>query len=166
MKHHVHFLGGTLAGLAAAVVLSLIGFNIGDLFAGGFDEFGYNYKARIFSGVADGVDKSLDGTVWGDARYGKDRLVMKWSKDWDNARFNGAEWNCNAWEDNEWNGKVPGGSGEAWHYKIKWVGPELEKSPCWATGGYPIWGSFEVIMSQGSVANKHFWEAHAVPTGY
>ena len=28
---------------------------------GGFDEFGYNYKARIFVGPADGIDRVLDG---------------------------------------------------------------------------------------------------------
>jgi len=31
--------------------------------AGGFDEFGYNYQARVFVGKADGVDRNLDGTV-------------------------------------------------------------------------------------------------------
>ena len=162
---------GIVAGLALASVLSLAGLGVTDLlasslFAGGADEFGYNYRAMVFNGPADGVDRNLDGTVWGDSTYGRDRLVMKWSKAWDEARFNGAGWNCNAWENNEWNGKVPGGSGEVWHYKIKWVGSELESSPCWSAGGYPIWGEFEVVMSQGSVANKHFWDAHAVPTGY
>jgi hypothetical protein len=85
---------------------------------------------------------------------------------WDDARFHNASWTCDAWEDNEWNGKVPGGSGETWHYKIVWVGPELEDSPCWRDGGYEIWGEFDVIMSHGTVANEHFWDAHAIPTGY
>lgn len=132
----------------------------------GFDQFGYNYNARLFNGKADGVDKTLDGTVWGDAKYGNDRLVMKWSKAWDEARFNGAPWTAGAWEDNEWNGKVPGGSGETWHYKIIWVGPELQASQYWREGGSPIWGQFEVIFSQGSVANEHFWETHAKPAGF
>ena len=136
----------------------------------GFDEFGYNYNARIFVGKADGVDRNLDGTVWGDPTYANDLLVMKWSKAWDDARFHGAEWTCDAWLDNEWNGNVPGGSGETWHYKIIWVGPELEDSPCWVDGGYPIWGQFEVIMSHGTFQEDskivHMWEAHAIPTGY
>ena len=132
----------------------------------GFDEFGYNYNARVFVGPADGVDRSLDGAVWGDPTYAHDRLVMKWSKAWDKARFHGGEWNCNAWETNEWNGMVPDGSGETWHYKIVWVGSELEDSPCWRDGGYPIWGQFEVIMSHGTFANEHFWETHAIPTGF
>jgi len=153
-------------GLVIGSLMSLVGFDIRDILAKGPDQFGYNYGARLFEGVADGVDKNLDGTVWGDSLYGKDRLVMKWSKDWDNARFNGKNWTCDAWTTNEWNGKVPGGSGETWHYKIVWVGPQLQQSSCWAPGGYSIWGEFEVIMSQGTVANKHFWDAHAVPTGF
>lgn len=133
---------------------------------GGFDQFGYNYQARVFVGPADGVDKVLDGKVWGDPTYANDHLVMKWSKGWDDARFNGTPWTADAWEDNEWNGMVPGGSSETWHYKIIWVGPQLQNSPYWREGGYAIWGQFEVIMSQGSVDGEHIWETHATPTGY
>ncbi|MFX0067047.1 MAG: hypothetical protein ACFFC7_33355 [Candidatus Hermodarchaeota archaeon] len=133
---------------------------------GGFDEFGYNYKARIFVGSADGVDRNLDGKVWGDPTYANDHLVMKWSKAWDNARFHGGEWTPDAWTNNEWNGMVPGGSGEIWHYKIIWVGPELEDSEYWREGGYAIWGQFEVIMSHGTYLGEHFWDCHATPTGY
>lgn len=143
--------------------------------AGGFDQFGYNYQARVFVGPADGVDRNLDGTVWGDPTYANDRLVMKWSKGWDDARFHGSPWTADAWEDNEWNGKVSGGSGEVWHYKIIWVGPELQSSQYWRKGGYAIWGQFEVIMDQGvsivdycGVTNNggHQICAHAIPTGY
>ncbi len=56
----------------------------------GFDEFGYNYTARIFVGPADGVDRNLDGKVWGDPTYANDRLKMVWSKAWDDAKFNGS----------------------------------------------------------------------------
>lgn len=132
----------------------------------GFDQFGYNYAARLFNGPADGVDRILDGKVWGDPTYAKDKLIMKWSKGWDDARFNGAAWGPDAWEDNEWNGKVPGGSGETWHYKIIWVGPTLQTSPYWRPGGYPVWGQFEVILSQGTAGGKHIWETHADPSGY
>ncbi len=132
----------------------------------GFDEFGYNYGARIFVGAADGVDKILDGAVWGDPTYARDLLKMGWSKAWDDARFHAAAWACDAFEDNQWNGQVPGGSGEVWHYRIVWVGSELEASPCWREGGYAIWGQFEVIMDHGTVANEHFWYAHAVPAGF
>src|SRR3990167_2078111 len=100
----------------------------------GFNEFGYNYGARVFVGAADGVDRNLDGKVWGDPTYANDRLVMKWNADWDKGNNEG--WlnpPYNAWTDNEWNGKVPGGSDETWHYKIVWVGP------CGATGS-PVSG--------------------------
>lgn len=137
----------------------------------GFDEYGYNYGARIFVGPADGVDRKLDGMVWGDPTYANDLLIMKWSKAWHDAKFNGKPWTCDAWVTNEWNGNVPGGSGEVWHYKIVWVGPELENSPCWREGGYPIWGQFEVIMDHGTAMDEelghiiHEWFTHAVPTG-
>jgi hypothetical protein len=57
--------------------------------AGGFNQNGYNYAARIFSGPADGVDKILDGKVWGDAIYANDHLVMKWNAAWDACNANG-----------------------------------------------------------------------------
>jgi hypothetical protein len=132
----------------------------------GIDELGYNYTARLFVGAADGVDRILDGMVWGDPTYAYDHLVMKWSKAWDDARFHGAPWTPDAWVDNEWNGMVDGGSGEVWHDKIVWVGPELQDSPYWRDGGLPIWGEFEIILSQGVVDGVHSWETHAVPTGY
>ena len=133
----------------------------------GFDEFGYNYRARVFVGPADGVDRNLDDTVWGDPLYAHDHLVMKWSKAWDDAKFQGEAWTPAAWCTNHWNGAVPGGSGEVtWHFKIIWVGPELEGSAHWREGGYAIWGQFEVIMDHGSdVDHNHIWGAHATPTG-
>ena len=111
-----------LLGVVASTILLLTASVV--MAQGGFDEFGYNYQARVFVGPADGVDRILDGEVWGDPTYANDHLVMKWSKGWDDARFHGGEWACDAWENNEWNGMVPGGSGEVWHYKIVWVGSE------------------------------------------
>ncbi len=136
--------------------------------ANGFDQFGYNYQARVFVGAADGVDRTLDGAVWGDPTYANDHLVMKWSKAWDAARFNGAAWTPDAWVDNEWNGMLPDGSQVSEHVKIIWVGADLEKSVYWRPGGQPIWGEFEVILDHtvgGDPAN-HFWYAHAIPAGY
>ena len=154
-----------LVGAASGAIL--LGAAIAPAFAaGGFDEFGYNYNARVFVGPADGVDRVLDNKVWGDPTYANDHLVMKWSKAWNDARFNGAPWTPDAWENNEWNGAVPGGSGEVWHYKIVWVGSDLEDSPYWRPGGYAVWGQFEVIMDQGISGGLHTWFAHANPTGY
>jgi len=152
-----------MAVILGCVVILLGMMEVPALAKSGFDEFGYNYRARIFVGPADGVDRNLDGTVWGDPTYANDHLAMKWSKAWDDARFEGGEWTPDAWDTNHWNGQVPGGSGEVWQYKIIWVGPELEESPYWRDGGYPTWGQFEVIMSHGTINNRHFWETHAKP---
>ncbi len=151
-------------GLIAMLVLAMGSVAI----AGGFDQYGYNYNARLFEGKADGVDRNLDGTVWGDATYAKDHLVMKWSKAWDDARFNGGAWTTDAWTDNEWNGKVKGGSGAVWHYKIQWVGTCTD-GEYFDDGGYCVWGEFEVLMDQGSDPNLgdgHMWFAHAKSNGY
>src|SRR5450756_990472 len=59
----------------------------------GFDEFGYNDAARVFVGLADGVDRKLDGLVWGDPTYAKDHLVMKWNKAWDDCNANSSDAN-------------------------------------------------------------------------
>lgn len=149
-----------IAVVVAALLIFIVPVNAG------FDEFGYNYVAGIFVGSADGVDRVLDGKVWGDPTYANDHLVMKWSKAWDDARFHGADWTPEAWCNNEWNGMVEGGSGEVWHYKTVWVGPELEASPYWREGGYAIWGQFEVIMDQGTLEGIHYILAKANPCGY
>lgn len=135
---------------------------------------GYNLKARVFVGTCqqwceqkffDG--QSADCTGYCGADYVNDKLVMKWNAEWD--RGNAENWAnppYNAWENNEWNGMCDSCSGEVWHYKIVWVGTELESSPYWREGGYPIWGQFEVIMDQGTTSGEHMWFAHGLPTGY
>lgn len=134
---------------------------------GGFDENGYNYNARVFVGPADGVDRNLDDTVWGDPTYANDQLVMKWNAEWD--RGNDEGWlnpPYNAWTNNEWNGMVPDGSGETWVYKIVWVGPCGADGTGLENGGYCIWGQFEVVLSQGTVDGEHIWDVLANPAGY
>src|SRR5665811_50120 len=127
-----------------------------------------NYSARIFVGPADGVDGNLDGNVWGDPTYANDQLVMKWNKAWDECNEHGSNdpaYCAGAWETNEWNGKVPDGSGEVWHYKIIWVGSE--GSSYWRDGGELIWNHYEVIMSQGiSEGGNHEFPVHATPNGF
>ncbi len=137
---------------------------------GKFDSFGYNRTARIFVGTGESwaLAKGLPPDYMG--IYSKDRLVMKWNAEWD--RGNAEGWQhapYGAWEDNEWNGVMPGGSGENWHYKIKWVGTCGTDGTKLADGGYCIWGQFEVVMDQGkdpNVGPGHIWLAHANPTGY
>jgi hypothetical protein len=155
--------------LAVVAVLALLALSASVVLAGGggFDVFGYNYKARIFVGPADGVDRNLDGAVWGDPTYANDHLVMKWNAEWD--RGNDEGWSnppYDAWENNEWNGKAPGGSGEVWHYKIVWVGPCGAAGTPLDSGGYCIWGQFAVIHDHGTFDGQHHWFAHGIPSGY
>ena len=133
----------------------------------GFDELGYNRGARIFEGEADGVDGTLDGTTYADPTYANDHLKMKWNAEWD--RGNQESWGngpYGAWLDNNWNGKVKDGSGEVWQYRIKWIGSCGATGAPTGDGGYCIWGQFEVLMSHGTAANQHFWNAHAIPAGF
>lgn len=154
---------------ALNVSVSMDGASPGTTAAGtGFDAFGYNRTAGIFNGAADGVDGVLDGTYYGGTAYAADHLKMKWNAEWD--RGNAEGWTdpdgYRAWIDNAWNGKVRGGSGETWHYRIKWIGPCGASGTPTGTGGYCLWNQFEVVMSHGTSANVHFWEAHAVPAGF
>mgnify|MGYP000450999537 FL=1 len=132
----------------------------------GFDDLGYNDKARAFVGLADGVDGVLDGMVWGDPAYANDRLVMKWTRAWDECNANPLSCSPAAWTSNQWNGMVPEGSGETWHYKIVWVGPCGGYGTPLPDGSYCIWGSYAVIFSHGTAANEHFWDTHASPAGF
>jgi hypothetical protein len=140
--------------------------------AGGFDQYGYNDSARIFNGPADGLDGNLDGTVYGDPTYAKDKLTMKWNAAWDACNDAGnldPDACSGAWLNNEWNGKVKGGSNTVWHYKIVWIGPcGVDGTPT-GDGGYCLWGAYEVLQDKGtdpSVGPGTIWYAHAKPNGY
>lgn len=139
----------------------------------GFDVNGYNDCARIFNGtysswcVAGGQVPTCVA-----APYTYDKVVMKWNAAWDACNVSPTDPAAcaGAWTDNEVNGKIPGGSGEVWHYKIQWIGgycgPDYTPLP---DGGYCIWGSDEVLMDQGidpSLEDGHFWNALAKPNGY
>lgn len=138
--------------------------------ASGFNVYGYNYTARIFNGTGENwaLSKGLPADYLG--IYSKDKLTMKWNSEWD--RGNSENWTnppYDAWENNEWNGMVSGGSGAVWKYKIVWVGPCGSDYTLLPNGGYCIWGQFETIMDQGkdpSYGPGHKWFAHANPTGY
>ena len=164
--------------LVAAVVLGIYYYQNGALpgglgaaAGGAFNQYGYNDNAYLFRGAADGVDRQLDGMVWGDPTYAKDNLVMKWNAAWDacNEAGNNDESACvGAWLNNEWNG-AQGGSGQVWHYKIVWVGSEGESSKYWQPGGYSIWGNYEVLQDQGVDLNEgplHTVYAKSAPNGY
>ncbi len=156
--------------LVLIIAVILLAIPVTNASAGGFDEYGYNDVAGIFNGSADGIDRNLDGTVWGDPTYAHDKLVMKWNSEWE--RGNLEKWTnppYEAWENNEWNGAFPGGSGEVWHYKIQWIGQCGAYGTPLPDGGYCIWNQFEVIMDQGvdlTGSPVHNWLAHANPAGY
>lgn len=133
----------------------------------GFDEFGYNDTARIFNGTGESwsLAKGLPADYLG--VYAKDKLVMKWNAEWD--RGNDENWSnppYAAWENNEWNGKVDGGSGEVWHYKIVWDKGCSDNGVPSTEGSYCIWGQFATIMDQGTSGGEHFWFTHGIPSGY
>lgn len=136
----------------------------------GYNEFGYNYTARIFNGTGESwsLAKELPADYLG--AYAKDKLVMKWNAEWDRGNAEGwAKPPYNAWENNEWNGKVAGGSGAVWHYKIVWVGDYNADPSLVPAGGYGIWGQFVTIMDHGTDPSSgpgNLWFAHANPTGY
>jgi hypothetical protein len=93
---------------------------------------------------------------------------MKWNSEWD--RGNAEGWSdpagYDAWEDNQWNGMLLNGSGETWHYKIKWDQGCKDNSTPSTEGGFCIWGQFAVVMSHGTFDGEHFWDTHANPAGY
>ena len=135
----------------------------------GFDQYGYNRTARIFSGTYLSwcleAENSLEACQ--SSPYANDKLVMKWNDEWD--RGNAEGWSnppYNAWENNEWNGMAPGGSGEVWAYKIVWDASCAAKNTPSSDGAYCIWGQFAVIMSQGTAGGEHIWDTLAKPAGY
>lgn len=132
---------------------------------------GYNYQARIFVGTAiQWCMAKVGNLAWCNSFLGNtinDKLVMKWNSEWD--RGNAEHWlnpPYSAWEDNEWNGASPGGSGSVWHYKIKWFGPCGADGTLLPDGGYCIWGQFDVLMDQGTAGGVHIWYDLAKPNGY
>ena len=154
----------------ALVVILLAPISLAKAGNGGFGDDGYNRTARIFNGSAwqwcmgKFNSESYCTSYLGD--YANDMLLMKWNAEWD--RGNAEDWAnppYNAWEDNQWNGMFPGGSGETWHYKFVWVGPCGDYGDPVEGGGYCIWGQFAVIMSHGT-AGGHFWDVLAKSAGY
>lgn len=157
--------------LLATILATTVVLAAGD--GGGFDQYGYNDSARVFNGT--GLSWGMGKFGWTEEQaraylgpYADDKLVMKWNDEWD--RGNAEGWSkppYRAWTTNHWNGKSSG-SGSVWFYKIIWVGSGLQNSPYWQSGGYPIWGQFEVIMDQGvdpSMGPGHIVFARATPNG-
>ena len=161
---------------ALFLVVALLAITATTAFAGsgtGFDQYGYNDNGNIFNGTGlswcMAAGKSADYCELSMFPYANDQLVMKWNEAWDTCNANGYNnptYCAGAWTSNEWNGAVPGGSGEVWHYKIIWVGSAGTASSYWRPGGYSVWGNYEVVMDQGMSDGAHSWLAHATPNGY
>jgi len=140
--------------------------------AGGFDEWGYNRTARIFNGTGLSWCMAPGGKTEAEcidemAPWENDKLIMKWNAEWD--RGNAEGWSdppYTAWTNNEWNGAFPGGSGEVWKYKIKWIGNCNTNPSLVDDGAYCVWGQFEVMMDHGTMDSVHYWFAHSSPAGY
>jgi len=171
--------------LIALMIMSVLLISIGFVVA---KPVGYNLKAKIFVGTGlqycdqklGIIDPATCETAIGEDP--DDHLVMKWSEAWhmaifgpDDIRKNGDElsWSDAAdqygtvWCNNQWNGMFPGGSGGSYHSKIIWTGiscgPNYSPLP---NGGQCIWGQFNIIHKQGIGPSGHWWDAHAIPTGY
>jgi hypothetical protein len=131
----------------------------GNLLTLGFDQFGYNYQARMFNGTYDSADRNNDGKYFGTTTdYTDDTLIMKWSEDWlSNQDCNhdgkldrggeGGAGNSKGWTTNHVEGDYIGPDGEPHHYtyfvKIVWVGPAPSGTDPWA--GKRIWTEFAII---------------------
>ena len=136
--------------------------------APGFNQCGYNYVARVFSGPADGAERILDGTVYTDPTYANDHLVMKWDTAWDacNAHgYNDPNYCLGAGVTNEWNGMVPGDGPVTERVKTIRIGSLAYDGPWWVVGRCSIWGNYETIMDQGMVNSQDEVWAFVAPNG-
>ena len=130
----------------------------------GFDAWGYNYRAHLFSG---GYCDAYKNAAWCQP-YVDDDLIMKWNEAWlSNLDQDGDSLldrhygypsyrGSGAWLTNHQSGEYEGVNGEAcaWTYFVKIVAAPADASltgGSWyaadGTGiGYAIWGEFAVIQ--------------------
>lgn len=90
---------------------------------------------------------------------------MKWNAEWDRGNEEGwAKPPYAAWLNNEWNGHVPGGSGESAIFKTVWdAGCVATHGTTASTGGTCIWDQFAVLMDHYPNGD---WVGKANPAGY
>ena len=137
-----------------------------------FNNTGYDYVARVYNGLGDGVDGKLDGSVWGDSTYTNDRVAMSWNSQWDvcNAAGNDSATACiGAKLSNTWDGNVPDGSKVSQRFNIIWVGSSGMNSRYWTSGGTLIWGSYEIVVRAGAPATQgaaHSFAVHATAQNF
>ena len=133
----------------------------------GYDQWGYNYQARMFNGLYDNYSRPLPPATEGDVN-----LMMKWSDDWlsnldcngdgklDRGGAEGASANVSkGWLTNHEEGDYLGGDGEYHHYtyfvKIVYDGG----AACTAGADSCLWGSYTIIEE---VYNDPYGGAHGV----
>lgn len=121
----------------------------------GFDVWGYNYPAHLFSGY---YCDSYQNAEWCQP-YKNDYLIMKWNDAWLSSRdLNGdglrdrhfgfeSYIGSGAWLTNHQTGTYVGADGMEykWTYFVKIVAKAAADYDCAANGGYEIWGEFCVI---------------------
>ena len=133
----------------------------------GYDQWGYNYQAHIFNGLADNYTRPTPVVS-----EGTENLVMKWSDDWlANVDCNGdgkldrgldpktglSDGTSKGWVTNHYEGDYLGSDGEYHHYtyfaKIAYVGPAPSGTDPWES--VRIWGLYAIIQE---LQPDHFGE--------
>ena len=120
----------------------------------GYDQFGYNYQARLFNGTYDSSDRVLDGKYWGaDADYADDSLIMKWSEDWlsnqdcdnDGKLDRGDSGTSMGWTTNHVEGDYIGVDGDSHHYTYQVKIVFDNGAACAAAQSTCVWGLYNII---------------------
>lgn len=127
----------------------------GELITTGYDEFGYNYQAHMFSGRYCDYDRVIGGA------YCDVNLIMKWNDAWISNKDCGDDGlldrhygfdsyiGSGAWCTNHQSGTYTGDDGKEhrWTWFVKIVAKPTADYDCAAHGGMEIWGSFCEIQS-------------------
>ena len=143
-----------------------------NFYPSGFNSYGYNYGACIFSGWLDNYYAAKASNPPPKANdemyYDEWYLVMKWSEGWDRARFMGGEWGYDAWETNHYTCVTSDGWTYVTFSKFVWtdgVDPDGDGP------AYVIWGSFAKIQDvyyaiapDGTITIFADW--HTEPAGF
>ncbi len=153
----------------------------GDVITTGFDEWGYNYQARLFNGKY--CDAYRDAAWCQD--YKDDNLAMKWNDAWlSNQDCDGdglldrhygyaSYIGSGAWLTNHMSGVYEGNEGQTcnWTYFVKIVAAPADAyqdGGVWYTAdnveiGTAIWGEFAVIqeVSNDACAGDHGVQYHS-----
>ena len=129
----------------------------GSVIETGYDQWGYNYQARMFNGTY--CDAYRDAT-WCQP-YKDDELMMKWNDAWlSNKDCDGdgkldrhyglpSYIGSGAWLTNHQAGQYTDENGETckWNYFVKITAKPTAGFQCGSIGGNEIWGEFCEIMA-------------------